>query len=90
MMEWALPAVATFLLLNLALGLIRVGLGPTAADRMLSALLFGTTTVAVLLVLASWMQMPALRDVALLFVMLAAIISVAFVGLRTADGDQDP
>lgn len=88
MMDWVLPAVAVFLLLNLALGLVRVGLGPTSADRMLSALLFGTTTVAVLLILASSMKMPALRDVALLFVMLAAIISVAFVGLRAADEEE--
>lgn len=89
MMDWVLPLVAVFLLLNLAMGLVRVGLGPTAADRMLSALLFGTTTVAVLLVLASWMEIPALRDVALLFVMLAAIISVAFVGLRAPDEEEE-
>lgn len=87
-MTWILPATALVLLLNLAFGMIRVYRGPTAADRMLSALLFGTTTVAALLVFAQWMALPALRDVALLFVMLAAIISVAFVGLPTADEEE--
>jgi len=85
MMAWILAATALVLLLNLAVGMIRVYLGPTPADRMLAALLFGSTTVAVLLVLAAWMDVPALRDVALLFVMLAAIISVAFAGLPTTD-----
>jgi len=76
-----LPALVVFLLLNLVAGLWRVSVGPSAADRMLSALLFGSTTVAVLLLLAEWQQVPALRVVALLFVMLAAIVSVAFVAV---------
>ncbi|MFW6380365.1 MAG: monovalent cation/H+ antiporter complex subunit F [Halorhodospira sp.] len=71
-------AVALFLLLNLLAGLVRVHRGPTAADRMLAALLFGTTTTAVLLLLATAMDHPALRDVALLFVLLAAVLTVAF------------
>ncbi|TVS14706.1 MAG: pH regulation protein F [Gammaproteobacteria bacterium] len=84
-MDWLLPLTGIVLLLNLILGMLRVYRGPTAADRMLAALLFGSTTVAVLLVFAEWMDVPALRDVALLFVMLAAIISVAFVGLPESD-----
>ncbi len=90
MMAWLLPLVALVLLLNLTLGMLRVYQGPTAADRMLAALLFGSTTVAVLLVFGEWMAVPALRDVALLFVMLAAIISVAFVGLPEADEEETP
>ncbi len=45
-------ALALFLLLNLGAGMWRVLRGPTAADRMLAAQLFGTTAVAVLLLLA--------------------------------------
>jgi multicomponent Na+:H+ antiporter subunit F len=71
--------VAAFLLLNLAAGLWRVVLGPTAADRMLAAQLFGTTAVAVLLLLAEGMARPALRDIALVFALLAAVAAVAFV-----------
>lgn len=92
-MQTLLPLAILFLLLNLGAGLARVARGPSAADRMLAALLFGSTTVAVLLLLAEWMQLPALRDVALLFVLLAAIISVAFIAMPPhvhEDGqDQD-
>ena len=84
-----LPYATLFLLANLGAGMWRVLRGPSPVDRMLAALLFGTTTVAVLLLLAEWMALPALRDVALLFVLLAAILSVAFVGLP-ARADREP
>jgi multicomponent Na+:H+ antiporter subunit F len=71
--------VAAFLLLNVTFGLVRVARGPTAADRMLAAQLFGTTGVAILLVLGSALQLRALRDVALVFALLAAVLTVAFV-----------
>ena len=87
-MDTLFAAVALFLLLNLAAGLIRVVRGPTDNDRMLAVLLFGSTTVAVLLVLAEGMSLPALRDVALLFVLLATILSVAFVGLPAGDREE--
>jgi multicomponent Na+:H+ antiporter subunit F len=73
--------VAVFLLLNVLAGLLRVVRGPTLADRMLVAQLFGTTGVTVLLVLASEPGRSALRDVALVFALLAAIVVVAFVQL---------
>ena len=72
-------ALALFLLLNLGAGMWRVLRGPTAADRMLAAQLFGTTAVAVLLLLAESSAIAALRDVALLFALLAAVTAVAFV-----------
>ena len=80
-----------FLLLNLAAGLVRAYRGPTASDRISAVLLFGSTMVAVLLVLvlAQLQAAPALRDVALLFVMLAAVLSVAFVGLPSTPSDDD-
>jgi multicomponent Na+:H+ antiporter subunit F len=78
-MSALLIGLATFLFLNLAAGLWRVWRGPTAADRMLAAQLFGTTAVAAVLILAEGMQAPALRDIALVFALLAAIASVAFV-----------
>lgn len=81
MIDLLLPAAVLFLLLNLAAGLVRVARGPTAADRMLAILLFGSTTVAMLLLMAEWMRLPSLRSVALLFVMLAAILSLAFISI---------
>jgi multicomponent Na+:H+ antiporter subunit F len=71
--------LATFLLLNIAVGLIRVVRGPTSADRMLAAQLFGTTGVAALLLLAEAQDAPALRNVALVFALLAAVAAAAFV-----------
>lgn len=72
-------ALALFLLLTLVAGMWRVLRGPTAADRMLAAQLFGTTAVAVLLLLAQASGNAALRDVALVFALLAAVTAVAFV-----------
>jgi len=46
-------ALALFLMLNLGAGMWRVLGGRTAADRMLAAQLFGTTAVAILLLLAA-------------------------------------
>ncbi len=72
-------ALALFLLLNLCAGMWRVLRGPTTADRMLAAQLLGTTVVAILLLLAQATVNPALRDVALVFALLAAVTAVAFV-----------
>jgi multicomponent Na+:H+ antiporter subunit F len=70
---------AAFLVLNLLGGLLRILRGPTREDRMLAAQLFGTTGVAVLLVLAVAGGGSALRDVALVFALLAVVNSVVFV-----------
>jgi multicomponent Na+:H+ antiporter subunit F len=71
-------ALILLLLLTLAAGLWRIRRGPTAADRMLAAQLFGTTATAVLLLLAEVSAVPALRDVALVLALLAAITVTAF------------
>lgn len=71
--------LALFLLLTLLAGLWRILQGPTPADRMLAAQLFGTTAVACLLLLAQALQQSALRDVALVFALLAVVTAVAFV-----------
>jgi len=102
-MDDFLVLVAAFLALNVGVGLIRVALGPSPADRMLTAQLFGTTGVAILLILAQATATPGLRVVALVFALLAAVLSVAFVkrgwvrtvpdvatGERGPAGDADP
>jgi len=81
-------SLALFLLLNLGAGMWRVLRGPTPADRMLAAQLFGTTAVAILLLLAEVMGQPALRDVALVFALLAAVTAVAFVRRAWPDREQ--
>jgi len=70
--------LALFLLLNLGVGMTRILLGPTDADRMLAAQLFGTTAVAILLLLAKVTGKMSLYDVALVFALLAAITAVTF------------
>lgn len=71
-------AVALFLLANLVVALVAAARGPTAADRMLMALLIGTTGTGILILLAQTMQLPALVDVALVLALLAAIGGMAF------------
>lgn len=72
-------AFATVLLGTIVIGLVRVERGPSPADRMLAAQLFGTAGVAMLLLLSVGLDMPALRDVGLVFALLAAMAAVAFV-----------
>jgi multicomponent Na+:H+ antiporter subunit F len=81
--------VALFLLLNIVAGLMRVWLGPTAADRMLAAQLFGTTGTAVLLLLAEGLSMPPLRDVSVVAALLASISTIVFVR-RWAPSSRNP
>jgi multicomponent Na+:H+ antiporter subunit F len=90
-MSGYLLGIAFFLALNLGAGLVRVARGPTPADRMVAAQLFGTTGVAILLILSRAMDQPALADVALVFALLAVVVAVAFVKrgwVRWADPDQ--
>lgn len=77
MKTYFLP-LALFLFVTLVAALLRILRGPTAADRLLAALLFGTTGVTVLLLLAQAEDAPALVDVALVFALLAAITGAAF------------
>lgn len=78
MTEFLLGATL-FLVLTVATGLIRVARGPSPADRMVAAQLLGTTGVGILILLAEAMDDPTLRDVALVFALLAVVVSVAFV-----------
>ncbi len=78
-------SLALILLMSLGAGMWRVMCGPTAADRMLAAQLFGTTAVAVLMLLAHTYGVTAILDVALVFALLAAVTAVAFVQRAWAD-----
>lgn len=75
-------ALAGFLLLMILIGLIRVLRGPTRFDRMLTAQLFGTTAVAILLLLSEGTGEAAMLDVALVFALLSAVAAVAFTVLN--------
>jgi multicomponent Na+:H+ antiporter subunit F len=79
MMQPMLAGALLWLLLLLAAAMVRVLRGPTDADRMVTAQLFGTIAVAVLAILGVGAGRPALLDVALVFALLAAVTAVAFV-----------
>lgn len=70
---------ALVLLLAVAVGMVRILAGPTAADRMLSAQLFGTCGVAIVLLLGKGLEIAVLLDIALVFALLAALATTTFV-----------
>lgn len=76
-----LGVILALLLASILAGLVRVLRATRPADRMLAAQLFGTASVAILLILSHMMAMPALLDVALVFALLAAVTLVAYVVL---------
>ena len=71
--------LAGALLLTMLLGLWRVIKGPALLDRLLAVQLFGTTGVAICLVLAQALSQSALLDVALVLAVLAAAAPAALV-----------
>lgn len=71
--------LAGFIMVNLLLGGVRIARGPGRADRMLAAQFLTTSSVAILLLLAEALERPSLRELALIFVALATLSTVAFV-----------
>jgi len=78
-----------FILVMLALGLVRILRGPGDADRMMATQLVGTGGIAALLLLGAVTGVPAAVDVALTLALLATLASIAFVkkGSPALDGD---
>jgi len=67
------------ILCAVAAGMVRILKGPTAADRMMAAQLFGTCGVAILLLLAQGIESAILLDIALVYALLAALATMTFV-----------
>jgi multicomponent Na+:H+ antiporter subunit F len=72
-------AAASFILIMVALGLLRILVGPSASDRLMAAQLIGSGGVAIVLLLAAAMKAPSIIDVALMLAILAVFASVGFV-----------
>jgi multicomponent Na+:H+ antiporter subunit F len=83
-----LTAAACFVLVTVAVGLLRILRGPGDADRVMAAQLLGSGGIAVLLLLAKATDAPALVDVALVLALLAAFVSIAFAGTAPGKGRQ--
>ncbi len=79
------------LLVSLIVGVMRIIQGPRQADRLLAAQLFGTTGVAILVILAELQPLPAARDTALVLALLAMLAAVAFVSRvwKTTSTNED-
>ncbi|MBL8225689.1 MAG: hypothetical protein JNM50_10180 [Chromatiales bacterium] len=90
-----LLSAAAFLVLMVALGLVRVARGPGRAERMMAAQLLGTGAIGALLLFAEASGESAVVDVALTLALLSAFASIAFVkfALRqdqgVAAGEED-
>jgi multicomponent Na+:H+ antiporter subunit F len=87
-MPYFLLSVCCFILVMVAVGLIRVLRGPTNADRMMATQLFGTGGIAALLLLAAAADLSAVADVVLVLALLAAFASVAFVKNASRETDD--
>ena len=70
---------ALMLLPIIAAGMFRILKGPSTVDRMMTAQLFGTCGVAILLLLSKGMDTPVLIDIALVFALLSALATITFV-----------
>lgn len=77
-MNVLMHSIALFLLANLLIALVAAVRGPTPADRMLVALLFGTGGTGILALLALSSGVTAMVDVAVVLALLAAIGGIAF------------
>ncbi len=82
--------VIVFLLLNIALGLFRVWRGPSVADRLLTTQLFGTTGMAILLVLAGYLKDLTLLNVAITFNVLAILLVIGLVQVWKNKKEETP
>lgn len=87
-MDDYLLLAGAFVLAMVALGLVRVWLGPGYADRMMAASLLGSGAITVLLLFGAARGEAAVIDVALTLALLAAFASIAFVRFA-ADKDRD-
>lgn len=76
-----MSVVVAALVLTTLPALWRLLNGPTIADRLLCVQMLGTTSIAVLLLMAEWQQLDHWRDVALVLALLGAVISAALVQL---------
>lgn len=71
-------AAALILLLTIVGGVGFVISRPSNADSMLAAFLFGTTGVALVLILGQALQFPRAIDIALVLALLAGVLGTAF------------
>lgn len=82
-------AIALVLLLTFVASVVYVTTRPGGADSLLAALLFGTTGVAMVLVMGRALGLARAVDIALVLALLAAVLGVAFVLRGWPEDDSD-
>jgi multicomponent Na+:H+ antiporter subunit F len=81
--------VALVLLLTIVAGVVYINTRPGESDSMLAVLLFGTTGVALVLVLGRALGMARAVDIALALALLSAVLGVTFVLRGWPDDGSD-
>ena len=84
-----LMVASIIVLMTIAIGFVRVLMGPGKADRLIAAQLFGTAGVAWILLFAYATDKPGLSDVALVLALLAAVTAIAFVKRAWQSAEED-
>lgn len=85
-----LTAAALTMLALVAVSLLRLLYGPSAADRMMAVQLVGTGGAAIALLLAAAQRQPAVLDVALTLALLAAFGSAALSVATSPPAPESP
>ncbi|WBL20226.1 hypothetical protein [Citricoccus sp. NR2] len=81
--EMTLTGLLILLTVNVLISLVRVVRGPTGRDRLTGVLFAGTTGAGIMLIGSVLTDQPALRDIALGLVALAAVIVVVRLAAET-------
>ncbi len=85
-----LLSAGAFVVLMVALGMVRVARGPGRAERMMAAQLLGTGAIGALLLFGAASGDGAMLDVALTLALLSAFASIAFVKFALRQDQQVP
>jgi multicomponent Na+:H+ antiporter subunit F len=85
-----LLSAAAFVVLMVALGMVRVARGPGRAERMMAAQLLGSGAIGALLLFGAATGEAAVVDVALTLALLSAFASIAFVKFALRQDLKDP
>jgi multicomponent Na+:H+ antiporter subunit F len=85
-----LLSAAAFVVLMVAVGLVRVARGPGRAERMMAAQLLGTGAIGALLLFGAASGDRAMFDVALTLALLSAFASIAFVKFALRQDQKVP
>ena len=86
-------AVSAFILVAIALGLVRAFRGPTLYDRVMAANMIGTLTVLMVAVLGFMAGRPEFLDIALVYVLISFVSTIAvlrvYISRKRAAGPGD-